>query len=428
VAFAAAAVALAAGLAAIALVRPWSAEPTEARLLLAAGEVERGDVAVGIDSALREGTELRVAEGEAVVAAGTATRIWVAANTRLRLSRLDASRAEVALEHGEVWAAVEPHESNLTIETRDGRIRVTGTAFGVRVEPRETVVEVARGSVVVGSRSQVVVAGQRFALRSGQLERLSAQQQKDAEHRVQSLMALHSVGEHGRLEIQSVPGGAAVFVDGRFLARAPLRAQLTLGRHHLEARSGEQVVSEWIEVTAGAWVKRDFDLRSRGEEPGAVGTEIEEERSGVDVQRVPKVGRGRQGRAARAPPSSVELLARARARRSVGDWSGALRIYDRVVDRFAGTRSAGVARVSRGEVLLDHRGSPQRALRDFEEYLRHSPSGALAQEAAFGRCRALLTLGRNRDARQALEAFLRDYPLAVQGKQARRSLDRLSAP
>jgi len=74
---------------------------------------------------------------------------------------------------------------------------------------------------------------------------------------------------------------------------------------------------------------------------------------------------------------------------------------------------------------LDHLGDPAGALRNFDAYLRATRRGVLAQEAAYGRIRALRRLGRRTAELRELRGFLKRYPGALQAPLVRRRLKAL---
>lgn len=108
-----------------------------------------------------------------------------------------------------------------------------------------------------------------------------------------------------------------------------------------------------------------------------------------------------------AAPDPDDLLAQARALRSAGDLDGAARTYAKLIDAHRGSTVAHTAQVSLGEIHLE-RGRPKPALAAFDRYLRRG--GALAEEASFGRIRALRALGRDAAAREATASFERRFP------------------
>jgi hypothetical protein len=81
---------------------------------------------------------------------------------------------------------------------------------------------------------------------------------------------------------------------------------------------------------------------------------------------------------------------------------------------------ARVSWVSLGELELSELGQPAQALRSFESYLRLG--GPLTREARFGKIRALQSLSRGDEEKEAILGFLRDYPKSVQAASLRRRL------
>jgi len=108
------------------------------------------------------------------------------------------------------------------------------------------------------------------------------------------------------------------------------------------------------------------------------------------------------------------LLRQARKRRAARDWRGAARAYRALLRHHGGSAETGAARVALGMLLLDHLGNPAGALRLFQRYLAETRLGPLAQEAAYGRIRALHRLGRRAAELRALRQFLHLYPGALQ--------------
>ena len=78
--------------------------------------------------------------------------------------------------------------------------------------------------------------------------------------------------------------------------------------------------------------------------------------------------------------------------------------------------------ISLGNIQLDHLNQPGKALLAFNKYLGTTTKGTLAQEAAWGRIRALGKLGRTADEIDALKVFLINYPSSVQARMARSRL------
>ncbi|MBK6923391.1 MAG: hypothetical protein IPH07_38740 [Deltaproteobacteria bacterium] len=118
----------------------------------------------------------------------------------------------------------------------------------------------------------------------------------------------------------------------------------------------------------------------------------------------------------RSEPAANELLTRARALRAEGDLGGAAQAYERLVDAHPRSALALAALLSLGEVQLE-RGRARAALAAFDRYLRRK--GSLAEEASFGRIRALRALDRDADADAATAAFLRRWPRSAYAAKLR---------
>jgi len=120
-----------------------------------------------------------------------------------------------------------------------------------------------------------------------------------------------------------------------------------------------------------------------------------------------------------APAAPADMLAYARSLRASGDFRRAADVYRRIHAANPQSPSGRAALVSLGELRLslnDAKG----ALNAFDSYL--AGGGALAQEALFGRARALRTLNRPAEERAAIDRFLAAYPNAPQSRVLRSRL------
>ena len=117
-----------------------------------------------------------------------------------------------------------------------------------------------------------------------------------------------------------------------------------------------------------------------------------------------------------AQPDTLEY---ARALRAGGDFQRAADVYRRIHAANPQSPSGRAALVSLGELLLSLHDA-QGALSTFDSYL--AGGGPLAQEAAFGRARALRALNRPADERKAIDRFVAAYPNAPQSRILRARL------
>lgn len=120
--------------------------------------------------------------------------------------------------------------------------------------------------------------------------------------------------------------------------------------------------------------------------------------------------------------SARDLLKAANAARRTGDYAKAEAGYERLAREFSGSREAMIGRVSLGKLQLERLGKPAEALRNFDAYLAASGRGNLAEEALYGRARALRRLGEHAEERAAWSKLLERFPNTVHADEARRNL------
>lgn len=124
-----------------------------------------------------------------------------------------------------------------------------------------------------------------------------------------------------------------------------------------------------------------------------------------------------------APRTAAALLERAQQQLSAGDRTGAIASYQRLVERFPGSAEAKAARVSLGRLEL-RRGKAKQALAHFDAYLASS-TGALTEEARYGRIRALRALGRAAQELASIEAFLAEHGDSMYAARLRKRAEEL---
>jgi ferric-dicitrate binding protein FerR (iron transport regulator) len=120
-----------------------------------------------------------------------------------------------------------------------------------------------------------------------------------------------------------------------------------------------------------------------------------------------------------APAAPPDMLGYARSLRASGDFRRAADVYRRIHAANPQSPTGRAALVSLGELLLSLNDA-HGALSAFDSYL--VGGGALAQEALFGRARALRTLKRPAEERAAIDRFLGAYPNAPQSRVLRSRL------
>jgi TolA-binding protein len=118
-----------------------------------------------------------------------------------------------------------------------------------------------------------------------------------------------------------------------------------------------------------------------------------------------------------------ELLEQARALRGRGEFRKAAELYRKINAQNPKSASGSAALVSLGELSLSSLNDPRGALNAFNAYL--STGGPLAQEALFGKARALRALNQRTEERRAIEQFIASYPDSPQSRVLKRRLAEL---
>ena len=230
-------------------------------------------------------------------------------------------------------------------------------------------------------------------------------------------------------------------LDGALLGSTPLVARVRPGHPLLRVSlPGRYEVQERLTVSAADRINRDYEL-SPAPQSGGLEAPVSRPAAAPEGE---AGGAATTGHAAAAPapvaphPARVEpieptpadaqtLLAEARQHRTARDWARAARAYRALLRRHGRSAEAPAARVALGLLLLDQLKDPRGALALFDAYLAGTLKGPLAQEAAYGRIRALQRLGRRVEEISALRSFLHYYPGALQEPLVQRRLASLEA-
>jgi hypothetical protein len=376
-------------------------------VVLVSGEVQIRGAQAAAGAALRPTDVVRVGQGRACLAYSEGSSACADRDTELRLVAADREQRRLMLDAGVVVCRLDaqPPGVRFSVETLRGRITAKGTVFAVQYLPdSEVAVRVHRGVVEVesarGAHQQLrapagVVLGHeiRQTVTTGEAWHQDAELIEAAD--------LWAQGAVAPVDIAASPSGALVTLDGVGLGESPVSTLVGRGDHEIVVeRPGFRPHRERFVVMGAERVSRSPVLQALPEQPSAT----------ADVP----------SSAAPTPPSAAELRARARSLRSAGRYAEAATAYQSLLSVHPRSAEARAALVSLGELQLSQLGNPVAALRSFDAYLARG--GSLAQEARYGRIRALRRLGRSAGARAATEAFLRDYPGSAQAKALRERL------
>lgn len=108
------------------------------------------------------------------------------------------------------------------------------------------------------------------------------------------------------------------------------------------------------------------------------------------------------------PPSADELLALARSQRASRNFAAAAQSYERLIQAHPNSAKVRATLVSLAQLYQGPLDDPAKALDYFDRYLERG--GPLAEDAHYGKIRALRSLGRSAAAATEVEAFLAAYP------------------
>ncbi len=387
---------------------------TDGTFILLAGEVLVGNQGAAIGHHLASGEQLRTGDGRAVVNLPTEITLSVGPATRLSYLQNEDSSLEVSLEEGRIQLSLSPgvERTGFSVVTEDGRIDVTGTIFSVTADEETVEVRVLRGEVeITGRQGGQRRLGTRAATTLGtdQVRTLSKAEEETLWKEVRTIELLDSEG-NAVVDIESTPVGAAVSIDSVVLGRTPISAAVRSGYRELSLiLNEEQVARKLVDIYSGSRLSWDFDL-----------VEAENGAPGASVTPIPSSNR--RVSAGVRDLSAQQLLLKAQSQRAERDWPGAAAAYQKLVTRFPDSAEARASLVSLGEIQLNKLGRPTAALAQFDKYLRAVKRGPLAQEALWGKGRALKSLGRQNEEKMALDLFITRFPKAIQAREVKARL------
>jgi tetratricopeptide (TPR) repeat protein len=395
-----------------------TAPKIEVRLAFVSGDVTVNQAPARAGLKLDRGDGVKLGSGGACLLLEPGVTVCAHSETEFVVERTELERRRLRLLSGSVVARLAPQPKGATfgIETAAGAFVAKGTSFAVEIGSGGVAeLRVHEGTVSAEPRSgsnQALRAPAAVSLGAGAFSPRplsSAAAARDA--RLLQLSGLWSEQASCELDISASPGGQ-VTLDGMELGQSPLTALVTDGGHRLAlSLTGFGPVAERLTLARGERVARRYELTPLSI-PAPVAALPETERTNVPSDTATP---------SRAIPLSAdELLSRAREQRAAGRYGEAAGTYRRLLSLYPRSDQARAALVSLGELELSQLGNADSALASFDAYLRGG--GALAQEARYGRIRALRKLGRLGDERSAIEAFLRDYPRSVQATALRARL------
>ncbi len=296
------------------------------------------------------------------------SRVVLGQGARARVTRLEATGAELAVEQGPVGVAIVPREGNRwRIDLGPFVVEVTGTRFDVDWNPLTERFQLTmhEGKVVV---TGCAIGSRTFA--TGEVLDVSCRERQFHIH-----SAARGDESPAAAPLVTRPDDGASSPDEAISGPKPKSSSSSKWRVLAEA-------GHYREALAAA---------------DAAGFEVECQRA-----------------------SAPDLLSLAGAARLAGDASKARRAYSLLRKRFPSDPVAAVAAFNLGRVAFDLMSDYPAAANWFRTYLREQPSGSLAPEAHGRLLEALQRSGDSAAARSAANDYLARYPTGSHAEFAKR--------
>jgi tetratricopeptide (TPR) repeat protein len=361
--------------------------------------------------ALAVGAVISVGTGQACVLVPPGVSVCLDHATDLAVEKLEAGVRRFRLRAGHVVAHLDPQPAGASFgfETPGGAVIAKGTVFSLRTDGSTVTLRVHEGTVLnsQGAETNAYRAPSTARLAQRQPARISDDELSADAHLIELAKYF---GDHSRETLLvTAASGSGVLLDGLSLGMAPISALIAPGSYPMEvSKPGFVPIVERLTFEPGSRIVRDYAATAELSTTG--GKQATPSAQAPEPREVVALGAG--------SPSAAMLLEQARTLRASGKYREANGVYQRLLRNHAGSSEARVALVSLGELQLSQLGDARAALRSFDSYLEIG--GALRQEASYGRVRALRQLGRQTEARVAIQAFIRSYPNSVQAATLRK--------
>jgi|GEM_PF-1939628 len=389
-----------------------SIRPSSVQMLSVAGEVRVGLRPARAGDLVGENEQVATTHGRACIGIAGSVTTCLDEETTASLSYADPTQLVVNLKRGRLMSRLDrqPTHRSFMVSTAQTSIIAKGTQFLVEVDAEHrTRVHLHEGSIALRTANNLstdmIAPSQAVVAREIHKEPWS-EQIVEEDRVLAGLSNLPRTGQRTRLDVVTKPAGATVAVDDMVIGPSPVSALLSGGYRLQVSLAGYATVKELLAAGHADVLERSFELSKL---PSLATADDDSPNS-------------RQSLGARVTPASAGtpgmLLARAQSLRSASRYHECALAYRKLIARYPRSDEARVSLVSLGELELSELAQPRQALRDFEDYLRKD--GPLAREARFGQIRALRMLSRSTEEKEAITAFLRDYPRSVQAESLRR--------
>lgn len=169
------------------------------------------------------------------------------------------------------------------------------------------------------------------------------------------------------------------------------------------------------DADADADIDADIDA---GGDPETLASEVAGAGEKAGSPRAKRAGRD-SSKGIEGGPTASEMLAEARKLRAAGELDEAAKAYEALLARHPGASASKTATVALGQLYLGPLDRPKSALRAFDRYIKGGGK-TLAEEARYGKIRALKKLGRDGQADAETAKFIAAYPNSSYAKALQR--------
>jgi DNA-directed RNA polymerase specialized sigma24 family protein len=158
-----------------------------------------------------------------------------------------------------------------------------------------------------------------------------------------------------------------------------------------------------VESLPNGQMMREWELHATGQRGAGIAASLD------NTQPAGAQEGGEPQQTAESAKSADELMMQGAEHARAERWAEAVDAYEAVLRQHRGTPEAHIVLVRLGELRLERRKEPERALVAFERYLQEG-AGPLEAEALYGTISALLQLKREDAAREKAQLFVTKFP------------------
>jgi ferric-dicitrate binding protein FerR (iron transport regulator) len=357
--------------------------------------VDMPEMVPSLPPAIAPAAEARIASGTSptcrMISPGATA--CLGAGSEVTTARLVSPRRLLDLVHGRVVVSLAPQApgTSFGVATPAGTVTAVGTIFSVEILANgDTVARCERGEVVVQATGS-----------SAQQRLLAGEQLRIGDPRPVAALTIHDRKRDLAL---------LTYREDRPSGRGEKSAEVAEREERSSARNEKAEPSRGLGESARSV---NDAPRAADPAPNMVAPVATPAPAATPTARAAEPG-------ARAPVR--DLLGRARALRSQGSFREAADAYRAAYQSDPHGAEGRTALVALGGLLLSELNDPAGALAAFDGYLSEQ-KGGLAQEAEFGRIRALRALGRYDSEKAAIQSFLVAHPEGPDAQVLRRRLE-----